>query len=129
MGDVEARQSGAIIANATGRATPYSVFNLQPRGVMFISPNTEVYEGMIVGEHSRDNDIDVNITREKKLTNVRASGKDEAVVIIPAREMTLEKCMEFIDMDELLEVTPESIRMRKRVLQANMRPRKKKDKE
>ncbi|MFZ9888641.1 MAG: translational GTPase TypA [Myxococcota bacterium] len=126
QGEVEARNSGSMISMSQGRATPYALFNLQPRGALFIPENTEVYEGMIIGEHSRDNDIDVNVCREKKLTNVRAAGKDENVVLTPPRKMTLEACMEFIDMDELMEVTPASIRMRKRVLQANLRPRKKK---
>jgi GTP-binding protein len=126
QGDVEARASGSMISNAQGRATPYALFNIQPRGQLFISEGTEVYEGMIIGEHSRDNDLDVNVCREKKLTNIRAAGKDENVVLAPPRRMSLEACMEFIDMDELMEVTPSAIRMRKRVLQENMRPKKKK---
>mgnify|MGYP000586447507 CR=1 FL=1 len=126
LGDIEARAAGAIISNAKGKTTPYALFNLQPRGVMFVREATEVYEGMIIGEHARNNDLDVNCTREKKLTNVRAAGKDEAVILTPPREMRLEQAMEFIDMDELVEVTPNHIRLRKRVLQANMRPKKKK---
>jgi GTP-binding protein len=126
QGDVEARLSGSIISQNAGRATPYALFNLQPRGVLFIPAGIEVYEGMVIGEHARDNDLDVNATRPKKLTNVRAAGKDEATVLSPPREMTLEKCLEFIDMDELVEVTPKAIRMRKRVLASNMRPKKKK---
>jgi GTP-binding protein len=126
LGDIEARQSGAMIANETGRCTPYAIFGLQPRGQMFISPGDEVYEGMVIGEHARDNDLDVNITREKKLTNVRAAGKDENMILTPPRRMRLEEAMEWIDMDELIEVTPAAIRIRKRVLKASMRPRRKK---
>jgi GTP-binding protein len=126
LGPIEARNSGAIIANAKGRATPYALFHLQPRGVLFVPPNTDVYEGMIIGEHSRDNDLDVNVCREKKLTNVRSSGKDEATVVSPHRKMSLEACLEWIDMDELVEVTPANLRIRKRVLQQNMRPKKSK---
>lgn len=126
QGDIEARSSGAIIASEKGTTTAYAIFNLQPRGQMFVGEGVEVYEGMIVGEHSRDNDIDVQICREKKLTNIRAAGKDEALILTPPRRMSLEECMEFIDMDELVEVTPKAIRMRKRVLAANMRPRRKK---
>ena len=119
---------GAIVAIGPGKTTPYALFNLQPRGVMFIGSGVEVYEGMVIGEHSRDNDIDVQACREKKLTNVRASGKDEAVVLTTPRAMSLEKTIEWIDMDELVEVTPNHIRIRKRVLKANMRQSKKKQK-
>jgi GTP-binding protein len=114
------------VSQATGRATPYALFNLQPRGELFVPPGTELYEGMIIGEHSRDNDIDVNACKAKQLTNFRAAGKDDATVLSPPRVMSLEQCMDFLDMDELMEVTPKSIRLRKRVLQANMRPKKKK---
>ena len=127
-GDVETRNNGAIVAIGPGKTTPYALFNLQPRGVMFIGSGVEVYEGMVIGEHSRDNDIDVQACREKKLTNVRASGKDEAVVLTTPRAMSLEKTIEWIDMDELVEVTPNHIRIRKRVLKANMRQSKKKQK-
>lgn len=126
QGEIEARNSGAIIASEKGTTTAYAIFNLQPRGQLFVEEGVEVYEGMIVGEHSRDNDIDVQICREKKLTNVRAAGKDEALILTPPRRLSLEESMEFIDMDELIEVTPGAIRMRKRVLQQNMRPRRKK---
>jgi GTP-binding protein len=126
MGEVETRMNGGIVAIAPGKTTPYALFNLQPRGVMFIGSSVDVYEGMVIGEHSRDNDIDVQACREKKLTNVRASGKDEAVVLTTPRAMSLEKTIEWIDMDELVEVTPNHIRIRKRVLRANMRPNKKK---
>ena len=124
LGEIEARKSGAIIANERGKTTPYAIFALQPRGMMFVGPGEEVYEGMIIGEHARDNDLDVNIVREKKLTNIRAAGRDENIILTPPRKMRLEEAMEFIDMDELIEVTPTVVRMRKRVLQANMRPKR-----
>ena len=125
-GDVEARSSGAMISTDLGRATPYSLFALQPRGHMFIGPGEEVYEGMVVGGHARDNDLDINIIREKKLTNIRAAGKDENVILVPPRRMRLEEAMEWIDMDELIEVTPTAIRIRKRVLVASRRPNRSK---
>lgn len=128
LGEIESRKSGAIISNMKGTTTPYALFNLQPRGHLFVKEGTDVYEGMIVGEHARTNDLDVNACRPKKLTNVRASGKDEAVVLTPPRIMRLEEAMEFIDMDELIEVTPNHIRLRKRVLQANQRPNRNKKK-
>jgi GTP-binding protein len=121
-GSIKARVNGAMVADREGMATPYSVFHLQERGAMFIAPGTRVYEGMIVGEYSRDADLNVNIVREKKLTNIRAAGRDENVVITPHRDMGLEAGLEWIADDELVEVTPESIRLRKRVLPANMRP-------
>ncbi len=124
LGPVQARKSGALVSSETGKTTPYALFNLQPRGQLFIKENTEVYEGMIIGEHARDNDIDVNCCRAKKLTNVRAAGKDEATILSPPRLMRLEDAMEWIDMDELVEVTPKAIRIRKRVLKPNMRPKK-----
>jgi GTP-binding protein len=97
---------------------------LQERGELFVGPGTEVYEGMIVGENARDNDLDVNAVREKKLTNMRASGSDEAVRLVPFKNLNLEQAIEFIAEDELVEVTPKSLRLRKKVLQANRRPRK-----
>jgi GTP-binding protein len=124
-GPIEARMNGALVADREGVATPYSVFHLQERGVMFIAPGTRVYEGMVIGEYSRDNDLDVNIVREKKLTNMRASGHDEAVVITPHRQLGLEAAVEWIGDDELVEVTPKSIRLRKRMLKQNDRPKKK----
>ena len=110
----------------TGRApaTAYAIANLQERGEMFIEPATAVYEGMIVGENSRPNDLDVNITREKKQTNMRASTADEAVRLIPPRQLSLEQAIEFINDDELVEVTPKFLRLRKRILAANMRPKR-----
>ena len=126
LGDIEARSAGAMIGNDLGKATPYALFNLQPRGQMFIGPGDEVYEGMVVGEHARDNDLDINITREKKLTNIRAAGRDENIILTPPKKMRLEEAMEWIDMDELIEVTPTAIRIRKRVLRASMRPKRRK---
>jgi GTP-binding protein len=124
LGDIEARASGAMISNAKGVTTPYALFGLQPRGSMFVGPGEDVYEGMIVGEHARDNDLDINVTREKKLTNIRAAGKDENIILTPPRRLRLEEAMEFIDMDELIEVTPTAIRLRKRVLAAGARPKR-----
>ncbi|MEZ0323521.1 MAG: translational GTPase TypA [Hydrogenothermaceae bacterium] len=121
QGEIKTRLNGALIADRKGVATPYAIFGLQDRGVFFIDPGIEVYEGMIVGEHSRENDLNVNVTREKKLTNMRASGSDENVKIIPARKIDFEKALEWIKDDELIEVTPDSIRIRKKILEANKR--------
>ncbi|MGC4066105.1 MAG: EF-Tu/IF-2/RF-3 family GTPase [Polyangiaceae bacterium] len=118
------RSNGAMVADRAGVATPYALFHLQPRGVLFIEPGTPVYEGMVIGEHNRGNDLDVNVTREKKLTNIRASGRDENVILAPARVPTIETALEFIDRDELVEVTPEAVRVRKRVLSCAKRPRR-----
>jgi GTP-binding protein len=123
-GPIPSRPTGALAADRPGPATAYAISNLQERGEIFIDPVTEVYEGMIVGENSRPNDLDVNITKEKKLTNMRASTADDAIRLIPPRKLGLEQCIEWINDDELVEVTPKSLRLRKRVLQANMRPRK-----
>ena len=100
------------------------MFNLEARGAMFIKQNTEVYEGMVLGENKRETDLNVNITKEKKLTNIRAAGKDDAIVLTPPRIMSLEQCIEFIDEDELIEVTPESLRIRKKILACNIRPKR-----
>jgi GTP-binding protein len=118
------RQSGAIVADRAGEATPYALFHLQPRGQFFVSPGTAVYEGMIVGEHNRPNDTDVNIIKEKKLSNVRNHGKDDNVLLAPARVLTIETAMEWIDADELVEVTPEAVRVRKQTLRADLRPKR-----
>ncbi len=123
QGDLPGRTTGAMVADRPGKATAYALFHLQPRGTLFIRPGTEVYEGMIVGQYNRENDLDVNVTREKKLTNMRAAGSDEALRLAPPQRMTLDRALEWIDGDELVEVTPGSIRLRKRVLQANRRPR------
>ncbi|MGE3841126.1 MAG: translational GTPase TypA [Vicinamibacterales bacterium] len=123
-GPIPSRPTGALVADRPGPATSYAIANLQERGELFIQPAVDVYEGMIVGENSRPADMDVNITKEKKLTNMRASTSDEAVRLIPPRVLGLEQCIEWINDDELVEVTPKNLRLRKRVLQANMRPRK-----
>ena len=116
QGDIAHRQNGALVADRAGRATGYAIDHLQARGTMFISPGADVYEGMIVGENSRDNDLDVNITKEKKLTNMRSSTAEESIKLTPPRSMNLEQCLEWIREDELLEVTPKSLRLRKRAL-------------
>jgi GTP-binding protein len=121
QGDIAHRLTGVLIADRTGRATGYAIEGLQPRGELFIAPGAEVYEGMVVGENARSNDLDVNITREKKLTNMRASGSDDTIHLVPPRIMNLEQALEFISEDELVEVTPAAIRLRKRVLAANRR--------
>ena len=123
QGYMTRRSTGALVADRPGKATPYALFHLQPRGTLFIRENTRVYEGMIVGENSRGNDLNVNITREKKLTNIRAAASDEALQLIPVKTLSLEEAVEFIREDELVEITPLSIRLRKKVLAANMRPR------
>lgn len=120
---VNKRQNGVLIANEPGVATAYAIWNLQERGRMFISPQTEVYEGMIVGIHSRDNDLVVNIIKEKKLTNIRAAGSDENILLTPAIKMSLEQALDFIEDDELVEITPSHIRLRKKFLTANERKR------
>ncbi|WP_420264766.1 translational GTPase TypA [Candidatus Magnetominusculus dajiuhuensis] len=129
QGSLTRRQTGALIADRAGRATAYAIFHLQPRGAMLTAENTQVYEGMIVGENSRENDIDVNIVKEKKLTNMRASGADDALLLVPPRPMNLDLALEFIKEDELVEITPISIRLRKKILQANKRPKLKQAKE
>ena len=123
QGEIPGRTTGAMVADRAGRATTYALYHLEPRGTLFIAPGTEVYEGMIVGQYSRDNDLVVNVTREKKLTNMRAAGSDEALRLAPPLEMTLDRALEWIDGDELVEVTPHAIRLRKRILAANQRPR------
>ncbi len=114
QGDIAHRQNGALVADRAGRTTAYAIDHLQARGTMFVSPGEPVYEGQIVGENARDNDMDVNITKEKKLTNMRASTADESIKLTPPRLMNLEQCLEWIREDELLEVTPKSLRLRKR---------------
>jgi GTP-binding protein len=123
LGPIQARTNGAMVADREGTATPYALFHLQERGVLFVPAGTPVYEGMIVGEYSRDVDLDVNVCREKKLTNMRASGHDEAVRLVPHRAMGLEDGLEWIDEDELVEVTPDAVRLRKRELRQSFRPR------
>jgi len=118
------RPNGGMVADRKGVTTPYALFHLQPRGVLFIGPSVEVYEGMLVGEHNRPNDLDVNATREKKLTNIRAAGRDENVILSPPHVLTIDTALEFIDRDELVEVTPDAVRVRKQVLDCNRRPRR-----
>ena len=123
-GGIPARATGALVADRTGVTTAYAIYNLQERGEIFVEPGTSVYEGMIIGENSRPNDMDVNVTKEKKQTNMRASTADEAIRLIPPRILRLEQAIEFINDDELVEITPKAIRLRKRILAANMRPKK-----
>ena len=124
MGEMKGRGSGSLVADRMGTSTTYALYNLQERGVLFIRPNTKVYEGMIIGENARAVDLDVNAIKEKKLTNMRASGSDEAMRLVPVKDLSLEEALEFIANDELVEVTPKTIRLRKRVLKANERPKK-----
>ncbi len=118
------RKNGAIVSDRAGTTTPYALFNLQPRGKLFVGAGTKVYEGMIVGEHNRPSDLDVNCTREKKLTNIRAAGRDENVVLTPHRALTIETALDWIDQDELVEVTPDAVRVRKAILPCNRRPKR-----
>ncbi|HTW45949.1 MAG TPA: translational GTPase TypA [Acidobacteriaceae bacterium] len=124
QGEIPQRPTGALVADRPGATTAYALEGLEDRGILFVPPGVEVYEGMVIGEHSRDNDLDVNVVREKKLTNMRASTADEAVRLAPPRLLNLEQAIEFIADDELVEVTPKSLRLRKKVLQANKRPRR-----
>ncbi len=123
-GPIGSRQNGALVSDRQGKATANAIAALQERGEIFIEPTTEVYEGMIIGENARENDLDVNICKEKKQTNMRASSADEAIRLIPPRKMGLEQAVEFINDDELVEVTPKALRLRKRVLAPNMRPKR-----
>jgi GTP-binding protein len=122
-GNVESRPYGALISTELGEAMGYSLFNLQDRGALFIGPQTKVYEGMIIGEHSRDNDLVVNPIKGKAQSNVRSSGADEAIKLVPPRDMSLERALEWIEDDELLEVTPVHIRIRKKILKESDRKR------
>jgi len=122
-GPIPARTTGALVADRPGLATAYAISNLQERGEIFLEPGTQVYEGMVVGENARVNDLDVNITKEKKQTNMRASTADDAIRLVPPRLLGLEQAIEWINDDELVEITPSSLRLRKKVLQANQRPR------
>lgn len=122
-GSVESRSNGALISMENGEATAFSLFNIQERGVLFITPQTKVYVGMVIGEHSRDNDLDVNPIKSKHLTNMRASGSDDAIKLVPPRDLTLERALEWIEDDEILEITPENIRIRKKFLDPTQRKR------
>ncbi len=123
-GEMPGRANGALISNCIGKVTAYASFSIQERGSLFVSPGEEVYEGMVIGENNRDNDLVVNVTKGKQLTNVRASGSDENIILVPARTFTLEQAIDFIQDDELVEVTPHFIRLRKRSLNENERKRK-----
>jgi GTP-binding protein len=128
-GEIPGRITGVLISNSTGEATAYSLFKLQERGPMMIDPGVRVYEGMIIGQHTRDNDLVVNVIEGKKLTNVRASGKDDATILVPPIRMTLERAMSYIQDDELVEITPKSIRLRKRWLDPNERKKRERQSE
>jgi GTP-binding protein len=121
QGDIQTRPTGSLVADRSGKCTGHAIWALQERGEIFVSPGTEVYEGMIVGENARDADLNVNIVKEKKLTNMRASTADEAIRLVPPRILNLEQAIEFVRDDEMVEVTPKSIRLRKKVLKANQR--------
>ncbi|MSP25911.1 MAG: translational GTPase TypA [Myxococcales bacterium] len=118
------RKGGGLVSDRSGATTPYALFHLQPRGILFVHPGAAVYEGMIVGQHNRANDLDVNVVREKKLTNIRAAGRDENTILSTPRELVIETALEWIDRDELVEVTPAAIRVRKKILPCNVRPRR-----
>jgi GTP-binding protein len=124
MGEMKGRGTGSLVSDRMGESTTYALYNLQERGSLFIRPNTKVYEGMVIGENARAVDLDVNAIKEKKLTNMRAASADEAMRLVPVKDLSLEEALEFISGDELVEVTPKSIRLRKRVLKANERPKK-----
>jgi GTP-binding protein len=124
MGEIPRRPTGALVADRLGATTAYALYNLQERGELFVGPGVEVYEGMVIGENSRDNDLDVNVVREKKLTNMRASTADIAIRLVPFRALNLEQAITFIADDEFVEVTPKSLRLRKKTLQSNLRPKK-----
>jgi GTP-binding protein len=123
-GEIPHRLTGALVADRPGVTTSYALYNLQERGVLFAGPGVDVYEGMIIGENAKENDLDVNVVREKKLTNMRASTADEAIRLVPFRQLNLEQAIEFIADDEFVEVTPKTLRLRKKILQSNRRPRK-----
>jgi GTP-binding protein len=124
QGEMRSRQTGSLVADRVGETNTYALYNLQERGVLFVKPQIKVYEGMIIGENARAVDLDVNAIKEKKLSNMRTTSADEAMRLVPVREMSLERALEFIADDELIEVTPASIRLRMRVLRANERPKK-----
>nr|MCU0985126.1 translational GTPase TypA [Acetobacteraceae bacterium] len=120
-GPIEGRRNGTLISNADGEAVHYALFYLQERGTLFVNPGEKVYEGMILGENSRAGDLEVNPIKEKKLTNIRAAGKDDAMLLVPPRKMSLEQAIAYIEDDELVEVTPGAIRLRKRYLDPHVR--------
>jgi GTP-binding protein len=124
QGEIPHRLTGALIADRNGISTAYALWGLQERGELFVGPGIELYEGMIIGENAKDDDLDVNAVREKKLTNMRASTADEAIRLVPFRNLNLEQAIEFIADDEFVEITPKSLRLRKKVLQSNKRKRR-----
>ena len=126
-GEFRTRPTGSLVADRRGPTTGFAISNLQERGTLFVGPGVQVYEGMVVGENARPSDMDVNVTKEKKQTNMRASSADEAIRLIPPRKLGLEQAVEFINDDELVEVTPVSIRLRKKILTANQRPKPARD--
>jgi GTP-binding protein len=123
-GEMASRPTGALAADRPGHTTAFALWNLQERGELFVGPGIEVYEGMVIGENAKDNDLDVNVVREKKLTNMRASTADEAIRLVPFRPLNLEQAIEFIADDEFVEITPKSLRLRKKTLQSNQRKKK-----
>jgi len=123
VGVIEGRRNGSLISSENGEAVQYALWYLQERGTLFVNPGEKVYVGMILGEHSRESDLDINPIKEKKLTNIRAAGKDEAMLLIPPRRMSLEQAIAYIEDDELVEVTPGAVRLRKRYLDPNERKR------
>jgi GTP-binding protein len=125
LGAMRGRSTGSLIADRMGETTTYALYNIQERGTLFVRPVTKVYEGMVIGENARAVDLDVNAIKEKKLTNMRAASADEALRLVPVKDLSLEQALEFIADDELVEVTPKSIRLRKRVLRENERPKRK----
>jgi GTP-binding protein len=127
-GPITKRSTGTLVADRPGKTTTYALHHLQPRGTLFVKENTPVYEGMVVGENSRENDLDVNVTKEKKLTNIRAAGSDDALQLIPPKILDLEQAIEFIKEDELVEVAPSSLRVRKKILEASKRPKNRESK-
>ena len=129
MGEIPMRHTGALISNGEGEAVTYAMFNLQDRGPMFIEPGAKVYAGMIIGEHTRGNDLELNVLKEKKLSNVRSKGAEEAQILTPPIKMSLEKALAYIGEDELVEITPKSIRLRKAVLDSNERKKISRQKE
>jgi GTP-binding protein len=122
-GPIEGRRAGSLISTEGGEAIHYSLFYIQERGTLFVSPGDKVYQGMILGEHSRESDLEVNPIKEKKLTNIRAAGKDDAMLLIPPRKMSLEQAIAYVEDDELVEVTPTAVRLRKRYLDPHERKR------
>jgi len=126
QGEIPLRLTGSLVADRAGRTTAYALWNLQERGELFVPPGVEVYEGLVIGQNARWDDMDVNAVKEKKLTNMRASVADEAIRLVPFRPLTLEEAIEFIAEDEYVEVTPKSIRLRKKILESNRRPKKRK---